>query len=168
VTTILLYSHLLPGKTSTYVLQTKWTHLTNWLSHLMTRQPQLMGWHLCFKMDTLGPSEVNPIDMILWHKHLLCGINCETNNETTAAARQRPMHNNANTVESGVFYVVHSKTIWLHRPSSVHLVSAVQLSTVKRVRWWAVSQSEDCCSYKLVAEAQGQFTNPEEGERPPL
>jgi hypothetical protein len=25
-----------------------------------------------------------------------------------------------------------------------------------------------CCCEKLVAEAQGQFGNPEEGERPPL
>jgi hypothetical protein len=39
-----------------------------------------------------------------------------------------------------------------------------------------VSELEDCCSSvlvsrcceKLVADAQGQFRNPEEGERPPL
>jgi hypothetical protein len=41
---------------------------------------------------------------------------------------------------------------------------------------WLVSELEDsygsvvvsCCCENLVAEARGQFGNPEEGERPPL
>jgi hypothetical protein len=67
----------------------------------------------------------------VWHIDRLLGNDRETNNETTAVARQRPPHNSGSTSGSGVSYVVRSEIIRLYRPSSVQLVSAVQLSAVK-------------------------------------
>jgi hypothetical protein len=67
----------------------------------------------------------------VWHIDPLIGNGRETNKETMAAARQRPARKNGSTVGSGVFYVVRSEAISLDRPSSVQLVSVVQLSTVE-------------------------------------
>jgi hypothetical protein len=69
---------------------------------------------------------------ILWHIDLLLGNDGETNNEATDVASQRPSRHNGSTVGSNVFYVTRSEPVWLDRPSSVQLVSAVQLS---RVEW---------------------------------
>jgi hypothetical protein len=112
--------------------------------------------------------------LILWYVDLLLGNDRETN-DTMAVVRQQPARKNGSTVGSGVFCVVRSEAIWLDRPSSVQLVSAVQLSTVE---WSELigEQLEDCCSSvvvsccceKLVTEARGYFGNPEEGERRPL
>jgi hypothetical protein len=68
---------------------------------------------------------------ILWYTDPLQGNDREANNETTAVARHRPARNNGNTVGSNVFYVVCSEATSHDRPSSVQLVSAVQLSTAE-------------------------------------
>jgi hypothetical protein len=47
------------------------------------------------------------------HIDPLPGNDCETDNKTTAVARQQSACNNGSTVESGVFYVVHFKAISL-------------------------------------------------------
>jgi hypothetical protein len=44
--------------------------------------------------------------MILWRRDLLLGNDRETNDETTAVARQRPALNNGSTAGGGVFCVV--------------------------------------------------------------
>jgi hypothetical protein len=68
---------------------------------------------------------------ILWHIDPLLGNDRETNNETTAVARQRPTRNNGSTVESCVFYVVHFEAVGLNGPSSTQLGSSVHVSTVE-------------------------------------
>jgi hypothetical protein len=47
----------------------------------------------------------------MWHIDPLLGNNRETNNETTAVARQETARNNGSTVGRGVFYVVRSEAI---------------------------------------------------------
>jgi hypothetical protein len=47
----------------------------------------------------------------LWHIDPLLGNDHETNNETTAVARQRPERNNGNIVGSSVFCMVSSEAI---------------------------------------------------------
>jgi hypothetical protein len=54
--------------------------------------------------------------------HALLGNDRETNNETTAVARQRPPRNNGNTVGGGAFYVGRSEAKSRERLSSVELV----------------------------------------------
>jgi hypothetical protein len=44
-----------------------------------------------------------------WHIDPLLGNDRETNNETTAVARQRPARNNGSTVGNSIFYVVRSE-----------------------------------------------------------
>jgi hypothetical protein len=56
---------------------------------------------------------------ILWHIEPVLGNDGETNNETTAVARQRPARNNGSTVGSGVPFVVSSEAISRDRRSSV-------------------------------------------------
>jgi hypothetical protein len=58
----------------------------------------------------------------LWHIDTLLANDRETNNETTAVARQWPARNNGSTVGSSVFYVIFSEVISRDRPSSVKLV----------------------------------------------
>jgi hypothetical protein len=64
--------------------------------------------------------------------------------------RQQTTYNNGSTVESSVFYVGHSKAIWLDWPSSVQLVRAVQLSTVQKVSWWAQWVSQKTAAIQLL------------------
>jgi hypothetical protein len=47
----------------------------------------------------------------------LLGNDHETNNETTAVAKQRPAHNNLSNDRNGVFYVVRSKAVSREWPS---------------------------------------------------
>jgi hypothetical protein len=54
---------------------------------------------------------------ILWHLYPLLGNDRETNNETTAVARQLPSRNNGSTGENGVFYVVRSEAKSRDRPN---------------------------------------------------
>jgi hypothetical protein len=63
--------------------------------------------HPLFSQDMV----VFPVNIrILWHIDPMLSNDRETNN-TTAAARQRPAHNNGNTVGSGVFYVVRYEAV---------------------------------------------------------
>jgi hypothetical protein len=51
----------------------------------------------------------------MWHVDPLIGNDRETNNETTAVARQRAARNIGSTVGSGVSYVVRSEVISRNR-----------------------------------------------------
>jgi hypothetical protein len=70
------------------------------------------------------------LQYIVWHIDQLLGKHRETNNETTAVARQRPARNSGCTAGSGVFCVVRSEAISHDRPSSCS-----ECSGVERVRW---------------------------------
>jgi hypothetical protein len=63
---------------------------------------------------------------VLWHLHPMLGNDRETDNETTAVARQRPTCNSESSVERDVFYVIRSKAVSRDRPFSVQLI---------RVKW---------------------------------
>jgi hypothetical protein len=99
-----------------------------------------MGCHLCFTMDTLRPSKLNPIDRILWHIDPSRGTDSETSNKTTAVARQQPISNNGSTVGSGVLHVVRSETMFRQTQFSSVQFSSVQFSSVSECS--AVEYSE--------------------------
>jgi hypothetical protein len=81
-------------------------------------------------------ASVYPIKLfiIMQRTDPLLGTDCDTNNETTAIARQRAVRSNGSTVGGHVFYVVCSKAISCNQPSSVQLVQC------REVKGWLVSQ----------------------------
>jgi hypothetical protein len=70
----------------------------------------------------------------------LLGNSFVNRNSTGAVARQRPARNNGSTVGSGVFYVVRSEAISLHRQSSEQF-SEFQI----RGREWSYSSEQFSC-----------------------
>jgi hypothetical protein len=84
-----------------------------------------MAWYINFRQR----SYPGPLQITLWRIDPFLGNNRETNNKTTAVARQQILkkqqlnYNDRGTVGNGVFYSVHAKRLYNEDTSNFDYLS---------------------------------------------